>query len=788
MLARMLVALVAVAVAVPARAQLQVVGSVPARNAVAAAGAAVSVTFDRPLDTATVGIGTFRVFGNRSGAVRGTYSFSNGDQTATLTPNAPFAAGEVVTVNLSHDLRGADTAALRSAGWATQFTIAVAPSSGVFQEIDRFSNRSGSQTRIYGAAATDLNGDRWVDLATVNEVSADVRVFLNLADGSGLFASMLSPEAIGLESSPNETADFDNDGLVDLCTSAADDAGVWVLLGAGDGTFASTQSILLGGEPHGIATLDVDGDADPDIVDANVGSGDLALLLNDGSGTFGSPTFFDGGVTGEYGLASADMDGDGITDLVVAGRNGEEVRTLLGNGDGTFTAAGPSQATGGLTWVVVLGDVDGDGELDAATANDGDGTVGVLLGNGDGTFAAVTTLSVGAHTPSVDLGDLDGDGDLDLVASSYGGGFWRRFANDGTGSFAFVEDIPAPSNPSCSILFDADNDGDLDMALTDEIADEVVLMENDGTGTCTPAPSPCRTPILPGKAKLQLKDRSPDDKDGLGWKWTKGEATPKTDFGNPVVTDGYALCLYEDGALFRELDLPAGQLCAGRPCWRDQEKGFAYADRDLSPHGVATAKLVAGLFAGQARVSLKAKGGGIALPLLSSLTGVLDVQLQKTGGGVCWGATFTPPFLKNDGTTLKAISDAPTVTTTSTTATTTTTLPALWSAIHAQVIAPVCSGCHGGNGGLSGLDDCNTAHANLVNVPSTELTTMDRVEPGDATTSWLMHKLDGTQGSFTAQCQAMFCGSQMPLGGALSPEVRDAIRAWIAWGAANDCP
>ena len=57
----------------------------------------MSVTFDRPVNTATVNNSSFRVFGRNSGTASGTFSFWNGDMTVTLTPDAPFAAGEVVT-------------------------------------------------------------------------------------------------------------------------------------------------------------------------------------------------------------------------------------------------------------------------------------------------------------------------------------------------------------------------------------------------------------------------------------------------------------------------------------------------------------------------------------------------------------------------------------------------------------------------------------------------------------------------------------------------------------------
>jgi hypothetical protein len=779
-----------------AQAQIQVVSTTPALNATAATGAAISIEFDRPLDTTAINADTFRVYGRWSGTVRGTYVFSNGNRIATLVPDDPFSAGEIVFVNLSHDIRGADASALRAAGYAYQFVTAVAGSAATFEEIDSFSNRTGSQTRIYGASAADLNGDRFLDLATINEVSGDVRVFLNRADGTGLYGPMLPPEDIGLEASPNEPADFDNDGRMDLCVAAAMDDNVWILRGAGDGTFSSVQEVELppGAEPHGITPIDVDGDGDLDIVNANVGSNDLSLMLNDGAGVFGAPSFFEGGVNGEYGLAAADMNRDGVTDLVVAGRNDGEIVTLLGNGDATFSAAGPPQDTGGLTWVVVLGDVNGDGDLDAATANDGTGTVGVLRGQGDGTWAPPAIVPIGSHVPATDLGDLDGDGDLDMVVSSFGGGFWRWYRNDGTGAFTLVEEFPALSNPSCAVLLDFDNDGDLDMTLFDEIADVVKLMENGGASACSPTPQACRPPVLPARSRLRLVQTGSLGGERLAWRWAKGTATPKADFGDPLVTDGYELCLYEDTALAQSFAAPAGESggpCGVRPCWRETAKGFVYRDPQLTPDGVATLRLTEGLADGQARIRLRGKGGRLGLPDLATLTGVLHVQLQKTAGDACWGATFTPPFQRHDEAVLVALSDVPTTTTTTTTttSTTTTSLPALWSAIQAQVIGPTCGGCHGIQAGLTGLGGCNTGHASLFGVASTELPSMARVEPGDPANSWLMHKLDGTQGWFNPMCQGGFCGSQMPLGGPpLVPEVRDAIRAWISQGAVNDCP
>jgi hypothetical protein len=384
----------------------------------------------------------------------------------------------------------------------------------------------------------------------------------------------------------------------------------------------------------------------------------------------------------------------------------------------------------------------------------------------------------------VDLGDLDGDGDLDLVVSSYGGGFWRWYSNDGTGSFTAVDSFVALDNPSCAVLLDFDNDGDLDLALTDEIADVVKLMSNGGgVSECDASPRNCRFPIAAAKSTLVMRDKEPDDRDGLTWTFRKGEATSKSEFGTPTgVTDGYALCLYEDGALVQGFDIPPGQTCSGSPCWKETGKGYSYRDRDRSPDGIGGVRMVEGLEDGKTTISVRGKGTRLGLPVVNDLNGVLEVQLQRTNDTLCWGAVYTPPFKKHDAETLRAVSDAPP----------TDPVPnPIWSEIHAMVIGPTCGTCHGGAspGGLTGLNNCNTAHMNLVNVMSTELPTMSRVDPGDPMMSWMMHKIDGTHSGFMAMCSGMFCGSQMPLGGLqLSMEVRDAIRTWIMDGAINDCP
>ncbi len=86
-----------------------------------------------------------------------------------------------------------------------------------------------------------------------------------------------------------------------------------------------------------------------------------------------------------------------------------------------------------------------------------------------------------------------------------------------------------------------------------------------------------------------------------------------------------------------------------------------------------------------------------------------------------------------------------------------------------------CVFCHGVSGGLS--LQSSGSFSNLVNVSSSQIPTLDRVEPGDPDNSYLVWKIEGRSG---------IVGARMPLGGILSPGDIDLIRDWIAAGANND--
>ena len=91
------------------------------------------------------------------------------------------------------------------------------------------------------------------------------------------------------------------------------------------------------------------------------------------------------------------------------------------------------------------------------------------------------------------------------------------------------------------------------------------------------------------------------------------------------------------------------------------------------------------------------------------------------------------------------------------------------------------SGCHAGASPAQGMNlSDGQAYANIVNVMSNQSGLL-RVEPSEPDSSYLVHKIQGTQGSVGGS------GGQMPLGRtALTQTQIDTIRQWITDGAANN--
>ncbi len=159
---------------------------------------------------------------------------------------------------------------------------------------------------------------------------------------------------------------------------------------------------------------------------------------------------------------------------------------------------------------------------------------------------------------------------------------------------------------------------------------------------CPAAPSStCKTAPL---STLSLGTKGVDK---LAWKWRRGEATSDGELGNPADSTLYALCLYANGSLVRELNAIPGEL------WGLAAHGVSYDDPEGNFDGIKKMSVKSGVD-GKARANVKGQNteGTLDLPALPLALPVV-AQLYNNDEGVCWTSSF-PEARKNTETGFQA--------------------------------------------------------------------------------------------------------------------------------------
>jgi hypothetical protein len=322
----------------------------------------------------------------------------------------------------------------------------------------------------------------------------------------GVFTSTFSADGLPVGVTTNEGTflkDVNGDGNLDIVfildAASGGNAGTYVWLGNGDGTFATSavekktySSLLAGGNIETGASLseatfvgDLNGDNRGDILYVVDGSNPVHgasragtyVWLANSDGTFataaiekktytntaGSPLTAGmlSGIGANEGTYLADVDGDTKLDLVyvVDSSVGAAAGTYawLGNGDGTFATAAiekktyTSTLTGGdidagtnTNESTFVGDVNNDGKADIVYVRDNStpteaGTY-VWLGNGDGTFA---TAAIEKKTYTSTLASSK----IDAGANTNQGTFLVDADNDGKLDLLYVYDGASGLSP-----------------------------------------------------------------------------------------------------------------------------------------------------------------------------------------------------------------------------------------------------------------------------------------------------------------------------------------------------
>lgn len=261
----------------------------------------------------------------------------------------------------------------------------------------------------------DFNHDGKLDAALVADQAWNGSgLALMLGDGTGAFHQAAVMTFDGQDSARGVVnADFNGDGELDLAIATY--AGIALLLGRGDGTFAPSKLVVMDAD-EAIAAADFDGDGHIDLVSGGNANATTQLHHNNGDGTFTSKNI---GLANDPAMDAlpVDLNHDGAIDLAVL--TGAGVRAWLNDGHGMFAQAWKHDADYGVSAhsKISAADLNGDGKLDlvvSASLDYPSVTASVFQGAGDGTFSAPRKLDVpGIVFPA--LKDMNGDGRPDLA-------------------------------------------------------------------------------------------------------------------------------------------------------------------------------------------------------------------------------------------------------------------------------------------------------------------------------------------------------------------------------------
>jgi hypothetical protein len=287
-------------------------------------------------------------------------------------------------------------------------------------------------------AAADLSGDGDQDIVCANENSS-LTVFFQESPASFAPTPLtLTGPGVSFPASV-ATADMDEDG--DLEIVSANSKVLTVFFQDSFGSFSQTPLIV--GEFQtanflvSVATADMDGDGDQDLVSANRGTLNLTVYFQSSPGSFTSPALTLGGMVSPFSVSVADLDGDGDQDVVSANPFGNSLTAFFQRSLGDFdpeplslVVPGP---VGSGPFFVTTTDLDLDDDQDIISANRDSDNLTLFFQNCAQiqSFASIPlTLGDALITlgpVSVATSDFDGDGDQDLLSANTDGNNFAVF-------------------------------------------------------------------------------------------------------------------------------------------------------------------------------------------------------------------------------------------------------------------------------------------------------------------------------------------------------------------------
>jgi FG-GAP-like repeat len=311
---------------------------------------------------------------------------------------------------------------------------------------------------IYTFVVGDFDHDGFPDLAGPDGETEPSHILYLFGDGRGNFTPQ---KVVGPQGGPAALGDINGDGIPDVVVPDRFSF-VSVALGRTDRKFPSAFSLT----PQLATTAyagDVNGDGLLDIFVGGFGGNSVygTVFQNQGNDSFQFGAFTD-----PTSFMVADLTGKGTVDLIGSSDSG----LVIWPNNGTFGFSSSPITLPPLSGTIMVVDMDGDGHPDIV----GDGQI--FYGKGDYQFTPVATPSV--FSGPYLIGDFNGDGKLDIAI---GGATW---VNAGNRTFNVVTTEVLPLvNGSIAVVADFNRDGRDDVAIDVPDGQSVGIYYGQSDGT-----------------------------------------------------------------------------------------------------------------------------------------------------------------------------------------------------------------------------------------------------------------------------------------------------------------
>ena len=376
---------------------------------------------------------------------------------------------------------------------------------------------TGSTTSPIRISIADLNNDRILDLAVLNQNLDNIGVFLGYGNGS---FGRQTTYPTGASSNPNAMviADFNHDGRLDIAAVNRAMSNVVVLLGhpptvpynqlsQSNSTIANDLPILLGeyyadfrsqlpyssgasSHPYSVAVGDLNNDERMDLIVAYSGHSSLGIFVGQGDGSFPTEMIYPlNESSNPQNLIVHDFNNDNLLDVVVTDPRNDSIILLLGSGNGTFTNVRYSTGVGSNPNGLMVGNLNNDQYLDLLVAETGADAIEIFYGFNYTLFDRQILGDTGKNTGPISMvvADFNNDGHLDAAAALFSNNNVGVFLNDGNGTFTSVTyfaDVPT-SHPWSVAVGDFNNDQQLDIAIAEWGVDSISIILGYGNGSFT---------------------------------------------------------------------------------------------------------------------------------------------------------------------------------------------------------------------------------------------------------------------------------------------------------------